>query len=480
MPSGLRRNAELIVRDKGAIHTMTVRAISVGAICLGLVALATNPAIAQGIDRRPLTLEEAVSEALERNPQLRVDRAGAESAEAARRSAVSRLLPRIDLQSGWMRSDDPVVVFGTRLRQASFTQADFELNTLNRPAPISDWSTAVTATWTLLNPAAWAGSGEAGSRAKAASWSLQRSREATRLATEALYLDLLRTEAQVSAAIQAEEAAQAAADLFARRAAQGMLTQAESLQAESDRSGATAVKIQAEQLNHDAAERLALFLGWPPDQLPAPVDALAAPMETISVTADDRNVAPGVVPVGQRADIRARQAELDASRASHRRATAAWLPTVVTSGRYGIHSTDVFASAGENWSIGVAVRWNLFAGGGRLAEADRTRANLSIAETLYEQAINEALAEMKSAARAVDAAARTVEASVAARVAADAGTVLMRRRFEEGLATASDLLSAESRLARTAQLEVDALATHRLAVARLRFVTTHEHPEDSP
>ena len=185
-----------------------VRTVSVGAIFLGLTGPVMNPAMAQTIDRRPITLEEAVQEALEGNPQLRIDRARTESARAARRGAVSSLLPRIDLVSGWMRSDDPVAVFGTKLRQGSFTQSDFDLNTLNRPAPLTDWSTAISATWTLLNPAGWAGSSEAGSRAKAASWSLQRSRESARLATEALYLDLLRAGAGVDASTRAEEAAQ--------------------------------------------------------------------------------------------------------------------------------------------------------------------------------------------------------------------------------------------------------------------------------
>jgi outer membrane protein TolC len=458
------------------MRLLIVRAISGVATYVGLTVLAMSPALAQTNDRIPLTLEEAVREALEGNPQLRVDRALAEVAGAAERSAASRLFPSVDLQSGWGRSDDPVAVFGTRLRQGAFTQADFDLNTLNRPAPLTDWSTAVTATWTLLNPAGWAGSSEAGSRATAASWSLQRSTEATHLATEALYLDLLRTEARVEAAIRAEEAAQATADLFARREAQGLLTRADLLQAESDRARASAGKIQAERLRHDAAQTLALFLGWPLGQLPVPVDSLS-PESGAGVESPTYS---GITQVSRRADLRARQAELDAARASRRRAKAAWLPSIVASGRYGIHSADAFGSSGENWSVAVAVRWNVFSGAGRLAESTRTTAELRIAETLYEQAVNEAMAEIESAARAIHAAVRTVDASIAARAAADAGATLMRRRFEEGLATASDLLSAESRLARTDQLEVDALATLRLAIARHRFATTHEHLEGSP
>jgi outer membrane protein TolC len=48
----------------------------------------------------------------------------------------------------------------------------------------------------------------------------------------------------------------------------------------------------------------------------------------------------------------------------------------------------------------------------------------------------------------------------------------MRRRFEEGLATAADLLQAETRRAQAESHAIDAQAGLLMAEARLRFVTT--------
>ena len=468
----------ILTRAMNNMKTVIIRAVWVGITCFALSATITRPAQAQSIDRTPLTLEEAVQEALAGNAGLRVDEARAEAARAARRGAAASLLPRVDLVSGWMRSDDPVAVFGTKLRQGTFTQADFDLGTLNTPGPRSDWSTAVSAAWTLVNPSGWAETRVAGSRARAADWSYRRSREAVRLTTETLYLDLVRADALVTAASRAEDAGRENADLFARREAQGMLTRAESLQAESESAAATAARIDAERARHDAAERLALFLGWPPHRLPDPADDLWASPESLQAMMPEPGPSATRAPIEDRFDLRARRAELEASRASHRSATAAWLPSVVASGRYGVHSTDAFGSEGDNWSLAVGLRWSVFAGGSRVALSDRTRAELRIAETMYQQSVNEAVAEVSAAARALGAAEQTLEASVAARVAADAGTQLMRRRFEEGLATASDLLSAESRLASSERREIDARATHRLAEARLRFVTSHEQLEN--
>ena len=47
--------------------------------------------------------------------------------------------------------NDPVYVFGTRLRQGRFTAADFELNRLNYPTPLGDFTTRFGGQWTLFD-----------------------------------------------------------------------------------------------------------------------------------------------------------------------------------------------------------------------------------------------------------------------------------------------------------------------------------------
>jgi outer membrane protein TolC len=40
-----------------------------------------------------------------------------------------------------------VYVFGTKLRQNRFTQADFDVNALNRPAPVGNFATRFSGSW---------------------------------------------------------------------------------------------------------------------------------------------------------------------------------------------------------------------------------------------------------------------------------------------------------------------------------------------
>ena len=60
-------------------------------------------------------------------------------------------MPKIIFTESAVRGNDPVFVFGSRLRQQSFTLADFALNQLNTPTPISNFSSRFSGQWSLFD-----------------------------------------------------------------------------------------------------------------------------------------------------------------------------------------------------------------------------------------------------------------------------------------------------------------------------------------
>ncbi len=95
----------------------------------------------------PLTLRQAIDRALSRNPQAAIARAGEQDAGASVALARSALLPQLGFSEDISRGNDPVYVFGERLRERQFTQADFALNALNRPQPIGNFSSRFSGSW---------------------------------------------------------------------------------------------------------------------------------------------------------------------------------------------------------------------------------------------------------------------------------------------------------------------------------------------
>jgi len=101
--------------------------------------------------QEPLTLRQAIEQALGHSPQAAMARADGEDAKAASAQARTALLPQLNFTEDMSRGDDPVYAFGSRLRQRRFTQADFAVNALNRPDPIGNFSTRLSGSWMVFD-----------------------------------------------------------------------------------------------------------------------------------------------------------------------------------------------------------------------------------------------------------------------------------------------------------------------------------------
>jgi len=52
--------------------------------------------------------------------------------------------PRLDLTETWQRGNQPVFVFGSILAQRNFTEANFAIDALNHPDPVSNFRTGIS------------------------------------------------------------------------------------------------------------------------------------------------------------------------------------------------------------------------------------------------------------------------------------------------------------------------------------------------
>ena len=436
---------------------------------------AAAPALAQEqlesgptAEARPITLEQLEEEALSGNVGVLIAEEQARIAVADESRARSFLWPEVGIESGVIRSTDPVFAFGTKLRQARFTESDFELDVLNDPDPIEDWSAQVDVRWRVLSPTRWMALSAAGEAARSAEWITVRTREMTLFWARELYFNAIRTAAHRVAAEATEKAASATVERFRRRRERGLLTEADQLQAEADLATARADRVDRQRAEFESRQELGSFLGWPPDVLPVPIDTLVAPTAIITRPFD----------AAARPDVRSLEAAWSATRAERRRATLAFIPAIDAFGGVASHSEDILDSESTDWSVGVVLRWPAFTGFRLSAELDRAHGEERIARRLYEQARRDAEVEVDQAIRAVLAAEERVKATEAARRAGRRATELMRRRFEEGLATPSDLLISEARLSTTRGHAIDALTAYHVAVARAEFVQSQVGSEE--
>jgi outer membrane protein TolC len=414
------------------------------------------------------TEERVVAEALERNPRLREARLATRAAEAGADVASSFMWPSLNVGAGWTRSDDPVFAFGAKLRQGLFTEGDFSLAELNQPGAIDDWSTGVTAAWGILSPERWASSTAGRREADAVRWTAARAAQDVRLSARVLFQQAVAAEARADAARLDVQAKAESRRVILQRVEQGLLTEVDALQAEAEWQGARAALQLADQAREDAKGRLAILVARQPSEI-GPLVPSPEPLESMEATGETF-VAGRVGLLGEgRADLRAFAAQVSAAESRVSAAQGSRLPSLTAHASWNTYAGSFSNDPQSRWTGGISLAIPVFTGfssRGRIAAA---QAQVEAARLREDDARRRAESEVAEARRAVASSREVVASADAAAAAASEALRLMRRRFEEGLATTLDLLNAQARAAALRSMAVEYRSGHYIALARLEW-----------
>ncbi|TVP80150.1 MAG: TolC family protein [Gemmatimonadales bacterium] len=459
---------ELLCRNTG----WTLRSLRVPALALLLSPVwGVGGAATASAQETPVTLEEVRRMAAEGHPDVLAARARSDAAFREWDVARAYRLPSLAAEFDAVRSTDPVAAFGSRLRQGRFTEADFAPHRLNEPDALGDWGAGLGLEWAPLDPAASSVARASEALARAAGLGSDWAARAAAFRAELHYLESVGAEAHLHAARTSAQAARENLRVTERRMEEGLATEVDVLQARAARENARAEVIRAERQIRDSRERLGLALGWDGDRIPVPADRdfPSLPVSTRTLAARD---------VEGRPDLQASRARLVASASRVEEARRQRLPSMEGFARVGTHAHAPLSSPEANWTLGLRVRLPLFTGGALTNRVQALEAERLATRKEHDFLVREAEVEMGEAIRALESAEDALGAAVAAARASGEAARLMRRRYEQDLATAADLVTVESRAARDAAREVSAATSRAMAAARVRFLTaTHDRPE---
>lgn len=436
----------------------------VASALLALSAPTAGQDVVAGVTPIPITLAEAEAQALEGNGMLLAARARRDAATAQARGAEAFLWPALQANAGVVRTDDPVGVFGTKLRQERFTEMDFALPSLNTPDAVTDWSAGAGAQWQIGSLSKWAERDAARSGAAAAKLGTERTAEAVIFQTRLLYLQAVQARGTLTAAEAALEAARATAERVARRVDEGMGTEADRLQARAAEAQAQARVEMAAMEVVNAAEALGAHLGWGDGRLPEPTES--APL--LPDRSDEAAALDARAPL-ERADVQASRAGVAAAEAQARAVGARRLPALEAFGQLGTHAPGLTDDRGSNWTVGVQLSVPVFTGFGLEAGQAAAQASASAAAAEHDARVRQAAVEVSQARRGLATARTALTATEGAQAAAAEAVRLLRSRYDEGMTTLADLLQAEARSAELDAALVEARTRVLMAQAHLDF-----------
>lgn len=371
----------------------------------------------------------------------------AEAATATQRAQtlvpLKGILPTLRLEAGYVRTTDPIGVFGSTLRQRTISPANFDPQRLNHPDAIGNYQGGIVVEQPLFNADAWAGR-RAALRAVGAT---RASEEWTRLSirvdvVRAYYGAVLAAEraATLQAAARAAHAHVAQAEAMVR---QGLVTKSDALLAAVRAGDVDAQLAEAEGGAATARRRLAVLLGQDGRELSpetnAPARLPSSDRIRAVIAADTDDATSGV-----RADLRAASGGLDAARADLLRARSTYLPRLNSFARYDWNSATHPYGGDRNWTVGIMASWSPFAGAGELADLQTTASRATAAQAQADAAQANARLEMEQTRTALSVAlARLTIAERAVAQSVEAHRIV-GRKYEGGLATVVELLDAQA------------------------------------
>jgi len=381
-----------------------------------------------------LTLDEAVRMALQNNHELQAQR----NAHAAKGAEVgiarSSLLPRISLEERYLRTTIPVYSFMTKLNQERIGMADFVPETLNHPAAVNDFQTAITVEQPLFVKKARIGLEMSKMEVSASEEALQRKKEGVAFQVVQHYLMAGTAGGYVEVAQKALEDAQEHQRLAEVRYAAGLGLYSDTLRAATAVAEARQRLVSAEKNQSLAKRALGLVIGSG---------------EAIEVTAETpplpvRDIEALRTQSLARRDVKSLELRTENARNQIKLAEAGYYPMVGVGGTYQWNDHNhPLGGEGDGWQVMTFLRWELFDGAKTRHEKIKAGYQAREAEE-YLQGMKKMVSfQVDEAWLTLEEAKKNQELAEEELKTAAEGRRLVKVRYEGALSPLVDLLDAQ-------------------------------------
>jgi outer membrane protein len=411
-----------------------------------------------------LTLSEAVALALEHNPDLAVDSPGQQAARMEFKATKGGYLPRLDFEQSYLAGNNPVFVFGTLLSQQRFTADNFALPGLNSPSPLDNLQTRVTVQQSIWD------FGRTRDQRDQARLGVDIADQAHEAHVRQVLLNVFNSYYATSLAHNALETARVALRSAEAIEAQakarvesGLAVEADLLRSRVYLSAAKQQEIQAQGQLKIAQSQLSHLMGTSLDKATGNTSPLTPTNITIpsegSLVAEKR----------KRPDYQALLTELHQAKIAVGSRQKEFKPTVSGYAAWEADNPSPGSYGGNNWSTGITLRWNLFAGGSDAARLEAARQRLEQKRRQVAAMESTMDLEIHKASIQYQSAEQQVIAAQAAEAQSEESLRILRNRYDAGLATMTDLLSAESARSSARTGLAEAIYRQRISYAQVEY-----------
>jgi outer membrane protein len=438
---------------------MKTTLLFIGLMLLLLIAVATTVFAGE-----LLTLDQAVETALKNNPGLKAADAQVESAQAGVLKSRSGFLPKVTLSETWSKTDNPMMVLGTKLNQEIVTPMDFAPDAINHPDPMSNYNTRLSVIQPVFNGGKeYLGMQQARLASEAAQMDRNRTRQETVFNVVKAYYGLLLAKEYHKVARQSLETSAENVKLAEARFKAGAVLQSDLLRARVQLAEVTEMATRANNSVKLAAANLNYAMGAPQDA-PYEVDGSLATREAVEgldgMLQEALSLRPDLVSL----DRNRKNAE-----ANVKQARTDYIPTLNLMGQTDWNSDRIAGADAKSWAVMAVLSWNIFDGmvtTSRVREASAAATRVRAQEEQMRAGVQ---LQVRQAFYNLEASRERIMATSSSVQEAEEGLRIVQKRYEVGMTTFVDVLGAENSVIRSRTNALQALYDNNIAFAELKL-----------
>ncbi|HKJ30713.1 MAG TPA: TolC family protein [Balneolales bacterium] len=454
------------------IRVRKLRCLNVakGLVVLAMVFMISIVANAQSLEnvhqnkQQEISLKQALKIAKKQNFKIKLAKSDVNITRSQYRQTNAVFLPQVSLQEMAVTTNDPLNVFGFKLKQEIVSAADFNPVLLNNPDRTDNYTTKVEVKQPLININGFFQRSAMKNMVKASEEALKRTGHYMEFKVKETYYQLVLAKAK-SAVI---DSSLSAAKVSARQAKhfydQGMINKADLLAAKVHVLDLESKKGQAQNEIKDANSNLKLLLGFDNDVELIPVDSLT--MRKVNISDFD------YARINQnRSDMKALLYQMKSSRKMLNANKFNFMPNLNVFGTYEWNDNTLFGTQANNYMIGASLKWDLFKGFKNVGAVEKSQAKLHKIKLTYQEKSLQNKMQIQSAYRSLQQSKKQVRLGNAAVKQAAENLRIRSNRYAKGLEKTTDLLMAEVSLSNAQLHRLMALFQYDVSAFSLELLT---------
>ena len=391
-------------------------------------------------DYKSISMDSLVSNVRTKNLSLKINNENLNISQAQYRESLGAILPQISINHQGFRTNNPVMAFGSRLNQGIFSESDFDVNALNNPDAITNFTTTFKVEQPLLNIDKLIQRKALKYAYKAQALQNNYLNSAVVMKSKTLYMQLQLTVESQKVVEQALKMAKQNYEQTQNFYEEGLIQKADLLAAQMRLSEVETQNLTVSQEIKNLSDQIKQLMQDDSEAVLKPTDSLkvidlwdADKIETL----DAQNTS----------DIQAFEFKKQSFEKLYDAEKYSFLPRLNAFGQFQYFDEDIFGTSSDNYFFGAELSWDLFKGYTRFARLQKNKAEAEKVNLEQQNYTEQKENDIQKSIRAIEVAEQQMNTGKIAVEQSDEAYRIIKDRYDEGLEKTTDLLAAETRSA---------------------------------